>query len=164
MRVYLPATLSQLAEVERTGSYTLPPGSTAHAVTPALREWYTEGDTEELEYVALLEAAGSSLRALAADPDAPRRRVVLAADVADGIVRPAPEMATSAVRLASAVPLTDVVSIHVDEDDAVSDVAAAVDALAAADAGDDDAQFTVDSADGHDLLWYDVTEIKELLA
>ncbi len=163
IRVYLPATLSQLAEVERTGSYTAPPGLSAHAVTPALREWYTEGDTEELEYVALLDAALSSLRALAADPDAPRRRVVLAADVQDGLARPAPQSGMSAVTLAGAVPLTDVVSVHVDDDDATPDVAAAVDALAAADTGDDDAQFTVDSADGHDLLWYDVTEIKELL-
>jgi hypothetical protein len=164
MRVYLPATMSQLAEVERTGSYTVQPGSTAHAVTPALREWYTEGDVEELEYVALLDAALSSLRALAAHPDAERRRVVLAADVPDDIVRPAPQDGTSAVTLAAAVPLSDVVSVHVDEDDATPDVAAAADALAAADAGDDDAQFTVDSADGHDLLWYDVTEIKDLLA
>ncbi|HEX5560022.1 MAG TPA: hypothetical protein VFX52_00160 [Nocardioidaceae bacterium] len=164
MRVYLPATLSQLAEVERTGSYTVPSGLTGHAVTPALREWYTEGDLEELEYVALLDAASSSLRALAADPDAPRRRVVLAADVPDAAAHPAPQAATSAVTLAGAVPLTDVVSVHVDEDEAVPDVAAAVDALPAADAGDDDAQFTVDSADGHDLLWYDVTEIKDLLA
>jgi len=29
----------------------------AHAVTPALREWYAEGDEEELEYVAFTRAA-----------------------------------------------------------------------------------------------------------
>ena len=34
---------------------------TAYAVTPALREWYAEGDAEELEYAALQEAARASL-------------------------------------------------------------------------------------------------------
>jgi len=56
-----------------------------------------------------------------------------------------------------------VASVHVDEDEARSDVAAAVDALAAAAAGDDDAQFAVDGAEAHDLLWYDVSELGELV-
>ncbi len=53
-----------------------------YAVTPALREWYSSGDIEELEYVAMMHAARESLRLLAADPASPRRRVVLAAEVA----------------------------------------------------------------------------------
>ena len=55
----------------------------AFAVTPALREAYASGDDEELEYVAMPPAARQSLRLLAGDQDAPRRRVVLAADVPD---------------------------------------------------------------------------------
>ena len=39
------------------------------------------------------------------------------------------------------------------------DVAAAADALAAADAGDDDASFTVDSAEAHELAWYATQEL-----
>ena len=156
MRVYLPATLPVLAAAQSSGVYTLPAGLTAHAVTPALREWYTEGDAEELEYAALLDAAASSLRALAADPHAARRRVVLAADVSDSAVTAGPGE-PSAITLVGAVPLEDVVSVHVDEHDAEPAVAAAVEALDAADAGDDDAQFVVDGADGYDLLWYDVT-------
>ena len=53
------------------------------AVTPALREWYSSGDKEELEYVALLHAARASLRMLQDDPAAPARRVVLAAELPD---------------------------------------------------------------------------------
>ena len=51
------------------------------AVTPALREAYASGDAEELEYAAMTEAARASLRLLAADPAAPPRRVVLAAEM-----------------------------------------------------------------------------------
>ena len=54
-RVYLPATLAQLAVLRESGE--LPPPGEAHAVTPALREWYAEGDEEELEYVAFTRAA-----------------------------------------------------------------------------------------------------------
>jgi DNA-binding MarR family transcriptional regulator len=35
--------------------------------------------------------------------------------------------------------------------------------VAAAAAGDDDAQFAVDSAEGHDLLWYDASELEEVV-
>jgi hypothetical protein len=47
---------------------------------------------------------------------------------------------------------------------ALGDVAAAATALAAAQAGDEDAQFTVDGADGHELAWYDVSELDDVLA
>ena len=86
MRVYVPLTLSGLAEAHRTGE--LGPGPLdAYAVTPALREWYVSDDIEELEYAALSRAALASLRLLAADPGAPRRRVVVAVDVPDGAAR-----------------------------------------------------------------------------
>ena len=53
--------------------------------------------------------------------------------------------------------------MHVDADDAEADVAAAADALGAADTGDDDAQFTVDGAEDHELLWYATQEIPHLI-
>ncbi|MGC3002338.1 DUF6912 family protein, partial [Streptomyces sp. G35A] len=53
--------------------------------------------------------------------------------------------------------------VHVDAPDAQADVAAAADALPAADAGDDDAQFVVDGADDHELLWYATQEIPNLV-
>ncbi|SDQ08756.1 hypothetical protein [Quadrisphaera sp. DSM 44207] len=171
MRVYLPATLRSLARAVSSGSVVPADDAAgvphAHAVTPALREWYTEGDLEELELAALLEAAASSLRLLALEPSAPPRRLVLAADVPDRGARPAGdplEPSRSAVLLDAPVPLAAVVSAHVDEEAAEPDVRAAVDALPAADAGDEDAAFLVDSADGHDLLWYDATELADLVA
>ncbi|MGD0936902.1 MAG: hypothetical protein ABR922_20305, partial [Streptosporangiaceae bacterium] len=62
----------------------------------------------------------------------------------------------------SAVPFTDVVAGHVDDPDAVPDVRAAAAAVAAADEGDDDARFTVDGAEGHELLWYANQELRFL--
>ena len=47
---------------------------------------------------------------------------------------------------------------------AVPDVAAAADAISAADAGDDDASFTVDSAEAHELAWYATQELEYLAA
>ena len=83
MRVYVPLTLPRLAEAYQAGE--LGPGPLdAYAVTPALREWYVSDDIEELEYAALNRAAVASLRLIAGEPDAPRRRVVVALDVPDG--------------------------------------------------------------------------------
>jgi hypothetical protein len=162
MRVYLPTTLAGLAAAYRDGAFA-PPPLEAHAVTGAIREWYVTGDLEELEYAALTEAAEGSLRLLARS-DGPRRRVVVAADVPEGAVRPRPdERFRSAVVVAAAVPLTDVASVHVDEAEVVDVVLAAAQALPAADAGDDDARFALDEAEATELLWYDVTEIPDLL-
>jgi hypothetical protein len=52
----------------------------------------------------------------------------------------------------------------VDGGDAEADVRAATAAVDRAAAGDEDAQFAVDGAEDHDLEWYDVTELNQLLA
>jgi len=59
--------------------------------------------------------------------------------------------------------LTDVAAVHVDSLDVVADIAAAAEASTAALAGDDDAQFVVDGAEDHELEWYDVSELDQLL-
>src|SRR3954451_11229698 len=81
-------------------------GMLAHAVTPSLREWYAEGDEEELEYVAFTRAAQGALQLLRHDPAAPRRRVVVSADVpADALVREEVELGSSDVLLSRPVTL-----------------------------------------------------------
>jgi hypothetical protein len=162
VRVYLPATLPSLAVLREKGELT--PEPQAHAVTADLREWYADGDEEELEYVAFTRAAQDALRLLSRDPAAPRRRVVVSADVpADTVRRTDRELGSSHVAVVGAVPLVAVAAIHVDGADAQDDVAAAVTVVDSAVAGDPDAQFVVDGAEDHELEWYDPTEISELV-
>lgn len=164
MRVYVPSTLPALAELLRTGELGPAPVH-GFAVTPALREWYSSGDVEELEYVALMHAARGSLRLLAAQPSVPPRRVVLAAELTDGLAG-GQEIGPddpALVTIDGTLPLSDVVSAHVDDPSAAGAIGAAVAALAAADAGDDDARFVVDGAEGYELLWYATQEIADLV-
>ncbi|MER8232081.1 DUF6912 family protein [Streptomyces sp. NPDC101490] len=167
MRVYVPLTLPGLAQAHEAGE--LGPGPlTAYAVTPALREWYVSDDIEELEYAALNRAAAASLRLLAGAPGAPRRRIVVAVDVADrdAATDPGPGLDAASVgevRIAGPVPLAKAAAVHADADDAEADVTAAAAALGAADQGDDDARFVVDGAEDHELLWFGVQEIPALL-
>ncbi|MGH3342070.1 MAG: DUF6912 family protein, partial [Carbonactinosporaceae bacterium] len=67
------------------------------------------------------------------------------------------------VRLGAVIPLTAVVSVHVDAPEAADDVGAGVAAVVAADLGDEDARFVVDGVEDHELLWYAVQEIPDLL-
>jgi len=184
MRVFLPSTLPAVAQALLAGQ--VGPGPLpGFAVTPALRESYASGDTEELEYAALTEAARASLRLLASastsasaganagakanagagasDPAAPSRRVVLAADIPAEHVKPDPRDGEPArVVIIQAVQLKDLAAAHVDTPDADADVRSAVEALPAADAGDEDARFTVDGAEGHELSWYATQELSYL--
>lgn len=165
MRVYVPLTLPGLAEAHKAGELG-PAPLRAYAVTPGLREWYVSDDIEELEYAALGRAAAASLRMLAEDAAAPRKRVVVAVDVDEkaAVASPGVDEATlGQVTLSAAVRLTVAAAVHVDAGDAEQDVTAAAGALAAADGGDDDAQFLVDGAEDHELLWFGVQEIPGLL-
>ncbi len=160
MRVYLPATLPALTAALKAGEIG-PAPQLGFTVTPTLREWYAAGDLDELEYVALMEAGRASLRRLAAEPDAPARRVVLVAEVPDGDVgRSGDQDHAAAVQILSAIPFTDVAAGHIDDPDADGDVRAAIAALAAADDGDEDARFIVDGAEGHELMWYATQELE----
>jgi hypothetical protein len=162
MRVYLPATMAQLAALRDTGTLTVP--VEAHAVTPTLREWYAEGDDEELEYVAFTRAAQGALRLLRHDPKAPRRRVVVSADVPAGTLHGADQdLGSSLVGVDGVVSLDAVAAIHVDGAGAELDVAAAAEVVDEAAAGDPDAQFTVDGAEDHELEWYAPSELDQLV-
>jgi hypothetical protein len=163
MRVYLPATIPLLARLERERELTLPEGC---AVTASLREWYAEGDEEELEYAALTAAARASLRLLTGQPDVPRRRVVIAADVPDGVVAElagAESAEPGVIKVTEVVRLADIASVHVDEAAAEQAVTAAVAALAAAGTGDAALALALEAVEDYDLLWYVTQELGYLL-
>jgi hypothetical protein len=163
-RVYLPATLPLLARLADDGALDVPTDGTAHAVTPELREWYAEGDEEELEYVAFTRAAQESLHLLRRDPQAPRRRAVISVDIAEGgFTAVDRELGASAVRVSGPVGFAAVAAVHVDGDHAEAAVAAASEVVEKATAGDRDAQFTVDEATDHELEWYDPSELDQVL-
>jgi hypothetical protein len=161
-RVYLPATVPLLSSLRAAGGLTTP--MNGHAVTAELREWYAEGDDEELEYVAFTRAAQDALHMLRNDPAAPRRRVVISVDVDAADVRAVTrDLGSSSVLVGTRLTLDAVAAIHMDGAAAEADVTAAADVVEEAAAGDPDAQFTVDGAEDHELEWYDVIELDHLL-
>ncbi len=136
---------------------------TAFAVTPALREAYAAGDEDELAEVALRDAALASLRLLAAEgpSELPPRRAVVVADVEDLTLRP--DLDDAVVRVAGPISFDDVVAAYVDNADAEPAVVPAIEAVDAADLGDEDAEFIVGDAQDHDLAWYAPQELPFLL-
>jgi hypothetical protein len=162
MRVYIPVTVAMLQRLVADRLLHAVNG-TAFSVTPTLREAYAEGDDDELAEVALREAALASLRLLSGEDagELPRRRAVLVADVDDAT--PRPDLDDAVVRLPGPVPFDRVVCAHVDNTDAEPAVAAAIDAIDAADLGDEDAELIVGDAEDHDLAWYAPQELPFLL-
>ena len=160
MRVFVAATLPRLAELQESGLLRAADGA-AFAVTPALREWYTDGDAEELEYAALTEAARASLGLLAADPNVPPRRVVVAVDIADAV--PDATNGRAAVRLPGPVRIEHVAALHVDAADAEETVRVAVEAHDAAFTGNEEAMIATEEPEGFELLWFATQELPDLL-
>lgn len=156
MRVYLPASLTILRRWVATGRIGAAP-LTGYAVTPGLREWYIEGDAEELEYAATARAARACLRMLSGTEP---RRVVVAIDVDAVVVRD--DLDEGAVQVPSDVPLTAVAAALVDDEEAEVAVAEAIGAIDAADLGDPDAEFVVDAAEGYELQWFASQELADL--
>jgi len=140
-----------------------PRSGTAFAVTPTLREAYAEGDDDELADVALREAALASLRLLAGEgtSDLPLRRAVVVADVEGATARP--DLDDAVVRLSAPIAFTDVIAVYVDNADAEQAVLPAIEAVDAADLGDEDAEFIVGDAQDHDLAWYAAQELPFLI-
>lgn len=165
MRVYVPATWPMLRTLARKGIVE-PIGGTAFALTPRLRESYTSGDEEELEYAALTEAARASLRLLSVEfglgeDTTPARRVVIVADLEDVTLRP--DLDDGAVRIKGGVPLEKVDAVHVDTEEAEYAVRGAAAAVDSADMGDLDAEFLVGEAEDHELAWYAPSEVAHLV-
>src|SRR5215213_2052107 len=130
-----------------------PVNGTAFAVTPALRESYSEGDDDE--------GSAPDVSGQAAPAALPVRRAVLVAEVDDVTVRP--DLDDAVVRLSGPVNYDQVVAAYVDNQAAETAVLAAIDAVDAADLGDEDAELTVGDAQDHDLAWYATQELPFLL-
>ncbi|WP_407688487.1 DUF6912 family protein [Mycobacterium sp. HUMS_1102779] len=167
--VYIPATLAMLQHLVAHGELT-PVSGIAFAVTPALREAYAEGDDDELAEVALREAALASLRLLAAERDAgtedlPPRRAVLAAeaDLGESGAEHRPDLDDAVVKLGAPIAMGRVIAAYVDTVEAEPDVVTAIEAIDAADLGDEDAELAVGDAQDHDLAWYAAQELPFLL-
>jgi hypothetical protein len=165
MRIYVPATWPMLKALVKNGVLD-PIGGTAFALTPRLREGYTSGDEEELEYAAMNEAARASLRLLAVEfglgeESTPARRVVVSADLDDVTLRP--DLDDAVVRLSGPVPFEKVAAVHVDAEDAEYAVRQAAGAVDQADLGDLDAEFLIGEAEDHELAWYDPSEVAFLV-
>jgi hypothetical protein len=152
MRVYFAATIPVAQAALADGEL---PELPAYAVTPGIREWYTDGDIEELEYAALVQASRASLRLLATDPGAPRRRVVLVAEVVSAQVDEDGDRGR--VRPVGPVRVRDLAAGHVDYHDAEATVAAGIDAL------DDPTRLdAVEDVEGYELQWYATQELAGL--
>lgn len=164
MRIYVPATIGLLRTLVVDGKLNAVSG-TAFGVTPKLRESYASGDTEELSYAAMADAALASLRLVSAeldaDPEAPARRVVVCADVDE--VRLRPDLDDGAVTLPGPLLMDTVAAVYVDLEEASAAVRAAAAVVDAADLGDTDAEFTIGEAEDHELAWYAPQEVSFLL-
>ena len=161
MRIYLPSTMPMLRTA--IGRQRVEPlGGIVFAVTDPLRAEYAGADEEELEYLAMADAARASLRLLAAgDETGPWLRVVVAADV-DG-VRAIPDSDRAAALLDRPVSWKQVAAVHLDSADAADALRAAALVVDAADLGDAEAEFTVGTAEDIDLGWYAPSEIAYLV-
>lgn len=142
VRVYLPMVW---ADLRATG--TMPTHGTGHAVTSAVRAADPDGDAEDWEFTAFLDAAASALDLLPGTT--PTRRVLVAADLDPSTVRPA---SGSVVEVPPAVDVADVAAVHVDDDQAAPVVAAVL--------GGGSADLLDDVA----LEWYHPDELDALLS
>ena len=161
MRVYIPATFAMLKELDAEGTIHARSGW-GFAATPALVEFFTSGDEEEIEAVAFDDAALASLRLLAIgdEPDFPHRRVVISADVD---ATPQPDMGESVVKLSEAIAREDVAAIHVDIAAAEEATKKATELIDAADLGDQDAELAVGDAQDNYLAFYHPDELSFLV-
>mgnify|MGYP006947037103 FL=1 len=161
MRVYIPATFSMLKSLDSNGVIHARNGW-GFAATPELTEFFTSGDQEEIEAIAFDDAALASIRLLAigGEEQFPHRRVVVSVDAE---VQPQQEMGESVVKLTGPVELKDVAAIHVDVKEAEEATAKAIEAIDAADLGDEDAELTVGDAQDNYMAFYDPSELPFLI-
>jgi hypothetical protein len=86
---------------------------------------------------------------------------VVVAEVEGATARP--DLDDAVVRLSEPIAYDQVVAAYVDNADAESAVVPAIEAVDAADLGQEDAEFIVGDAQDHDLAWYAPQELPFLL-
>lgn len=142
MRIFVPATMADLATLQRDGFL---PAENGYALTGHYRAAVgaeIADDDEVLDYDLLMAAAAASLDRQAAEHS--RRRVVVAVDAP---ARPDPaDPASGRVLVEGPIRRRDVASVHVDD----TELGPAAETVA-------DADSTVD------LSWYAPQEIADLL-
>lgn len=114
VRVYVPTDLPSLARYTAEGGIGPSPVH-GHAVTEWLQESWPEAEQDDWEYAAMMAAADDSATRLAtsSDPDVPRRRVVLVAEVE----RVTADRDSTAVSVDAAVSMRLVQAVHADTED-----------------------------------------------
>lgn len=160
MRVHFPGTFDTLSVLAQEGSFPIS-GGWGFAVTQALRDSFTSGEEEEIAEYAFDDAALASLRVLLQGSQRfPHRRVVVSADIPDAAVEGAEHMGDSVVAVAmESVPMKLIAAIHVDIAESEPATAKAMEAIVAADAGDEGAELTVGDAMDNYLAWYAPDEL-----
>jgi hypothetical protein len=158
VRIYIPLTVAGLAALHATGRLTPAPVA-AHAVTEQLRRSWADADDEELEYAVLMAAAYDSLLLIAETSGEPRR-IVVAADVDEAIVRSGDD--ETAVTVDAEVGISQCTAVHIDDADAEGEIVLALERLPDAIAGDGQALGAV-SLTEHELMWFATQEIPDLL-
>lgn len=165
VRVYLPATFDMLGTLAKDGQMPVRSG-VGFSLTPALREFFTSGDDEEIEYQAFLEASRASLRLLTAGGEEkfPNRRVVISADLPETSVSANADKGEAVVDVFPALLETaQLVAIHVDDEGNEPATAAAIEVVDAADLGDEDAEITLGDCEDNLMSWYDAKELGVLV-
>lgn len=157
-RVYVPSAPRLLLDLMVSGGVG-PVPLVGHAVTATMRSAYADTEVEDLEYLALSQAAQDSVALLGEDD--PMRRVVVAVDAED--VLPIGEPEVTVVRVDQVVPLAKVAAVHIDDADAEGAVAEARGSWTAADDGAPDAVAVLERCRDHELGWWATQELPDLL-
>lgn len=143
MRVYVPVTFVGLRRAASSGA--LPSSGWRAYVLPSA---VPDDESEAAEYETLRAAAGESLAALRTEPEAPRRRAVVVANVPDEWTESEPD---GTVILTRRIPVERFLAVYADSAASAGDVVAALSGK--------------ESPIGQtDLLWFARQELTDLVS